>query len=198
MEAEAGEADASGYDSGCAAGTSGACCAGLSQLCSTCEALLRRLSAMRPRLARRLRSRGLDKANAEELSCEVLILAWQKLDEVPTDAGEAERWLHGVGRNLWRNHLRIASRRVRLAGEIRSQALVDDRLHIALSSGVERRVLVTEAWQQLHPSDREILQVVAVEGVDLEDLARRLGCRPSAAATRLWRARSKLRVLMES
>jgi RNA polymerase sigma-70 factor (ECF subfamily) len=165
-------------------------------MCESCEARVRALSTLRPSLARGLRRRGADHATADALSCEVLVVAWQRLDKVPREPADAERWLHAVGHNLWRNHCKTVGRRAR-RDDVRDVSLVDAYAAEAVTPDIGGRLLVAEAWRRLPRADRALLGEVALDGVDVERLAAMLGCRPRAAVTRLWRARERLRRLMD-
>ncbi|HVZ74455.1 MAG TPA: RNA polymerase sigma factor [Polyangia bacterium] len=104
-------------------------------------------------------------------------------------------WLLTVARNLHRDHARWAG----LDGE-RLEALArwwyldaSDRQapeSAAIAADVGARV--ERAMAQLPTSAREILSLVAGEGLAVEDAARALGLTPEAARQRLHRARAAL------
>lgn len=123
-----------------------------------------------------------------------MLVAWRRRAELPPD-DEIRPWLFGVARRVLANHHRSARRRVAL----------DTRLAAALTPHVAGEAsddglydVVLGAMAQLDTDDREILQLVAWEGLSAPELAVVLGCRPAAARKRLQRARSRLRDAMEA
>jgi RNA polymerase sigma-70 factor (ECF subfamily) len=133
--------------------------------------------------------------DAADVLAETYLIAWQKLDAIPT--GERARlWLFGVARNLL---LKGASRRrsrhalverlagERLAGELRSahrtHAPVEDE-----GSSAVRAVLAT-----LPERDREILMLTAWEGLTPKQIAAVVGIPANIVRVRLHRARTRLK-----
>jgi RNA polymerase sigma factor (sigma-70 family) len=133
--------------------------------------------------------------DAADVLAETYLIAWQKLDAIPT--GERARlWLFGVARNLL---LKGASRRrsrhalverlagERLAGELRSahptHAPVEDE-----GSSAIRAVLAT-----LPERDREILMLTAWEGLTPKQIAAVVGTPVNIVRVRLHRARTRLK-----
>jgi RNA polymerase sigma factor (sigma-70 family) len=128
--------------------------------------------------------------DAADLLAETYLIAWQKLDAIPT--GERARlWLFGVARNLL---LKGASRRrsrhalvERLAAELRSahppHAPVED----------ERSSALLAALAALPERDREILMLTAWEGLTPKEIAAVVGVRANIVRVRLHRARTRLR-----
>jgi RNA polymerase sigma factor (sigma-70 family) len=128
--------------------------------------------------------------DAADVLAETYLIAWQKLDAIPT--GERARlWLFGVARNLL---LKGASRRrsrhalvERLAGELRSahptHAPVEDE-----GSSTVRAGLAT-----LPERDREILMLTAWEGLTPKQIAAVVGTPVNIVRVRLHRARTRLK-----
>lgn len=175
----------------------GGCCAASEPMCVECRSLFQRICDLRPRLAGRLRSWGADYHTADELASESLLVAWRRLDQVPSGPGGAEAWVTAVARKLFANHRRVAGRRQRRSERYAAEVarIESHRLREArLDSSPLLSVLLAEAWVRLSAADREVLELVAsADGVSLDTLGRALGCRPGAAATRLSRARARLR-----
>jgi RNA polymerase sigma factor (sigma-70 family) len=128
-------------------------------------------------------------ADGADVLAETYLIAWQKLDAIPT--GERARlWLFGVARNLL---LKGASRRrshhalvERLAGELRSahppHAPVED----------ERSSALRAALAALPERDREILMLTAWEGLTPKQIAAVVGTPVNIVRVRLHRARTRL------
>jgi RNA polymerase sigma factor (sigma-70 family) len=128
--------------------------------------------------------------DAADVLAETYLVAWQKLDAIPT--GERARlWLFGVARNLL---LKGASRRrsrhalvERLAGELRSahppQATVED----------ERSAALRAALATLPEREREIVMLTAWEGLTPKQIAAVTGTPVNVVRVRLHRARARLK-----
>jgi RNA polymerase sigma-70 factor, ECF subfamily len=124
--------------------------------------------------------------DAADLLAETYLIAWQKLDVIPT--GERARlWLFGVARNLL---LKGASRRrsrhalvERLAGELRNAHPVED----------ERSSALRAALATLPERDREILMLTAWEGLTPKQIAVVVGTPVNIVRVRLHRARTRLK-----
>lgn len=128
--------------------------------------------------------------DAADVLAETYLIAWQKLDAIPS--GERARlWLFGVARNLLlKGASRHRSRHAlveRLAGELRRAhpppAPVEDErssaLHVALGALPER--------------DREILMLTAWEGLTPKQIAVVVGIPVNLVRVRLHRARTRLK-----
>jgi RNA polymerase sigma factor (sigma-70 family) len=97
-------------------------------------------------------------------------------------------WLLGIAHKTLANHLR---------GRRRQAALVDRLGGVAGSSSeqapAESEVSdVLEALRRLKPLDREVLMLVAWEGLTAAEAAAVLGCSKGAFRVRLHRARTRM------
>jgi RNA polymerase sigma-70 factor, ECF subfamily len=169
-------------------------------MCAGCRERFEGLAALRPRLTRRLRSWGADHHAAEDLASEALLVVWRRLDRVPLEADAAEAWVLGVARRLLANHNRAAGRRRRRTERFAAELQRDQvarRGEEAHGAGLLLLVTFGEAWGRLSRTDREVLGLVArADRVSPAALGQALGCEPGAAATRLSRARARLRSLL--
>ena len=127
---------------------------------------------------------------AEDLTTEVFVVAWRRRPDIPADALP---WLYGVARHVLANHRRGAARAAGLTEEAMLHAPVAEDDHADL---VGVRVDVATALGQVPPADREVLLLVAWEGLTSAEAAQVLGCRASTARVRLHRARKRLRVVL--
>ena len=125
---------------------------------------------------------------AEDVAAETFLIAWRRLDVVPADALP---WLYGVARRTLANHRRGVRRRRALISE-----LSDSTSHVFASSEIAdslaERSGVVAALKRLPERDREVLRLVAWEGLDRTQAARAADCSPAAFAVRLHRARRRL------
>ncbi|GGD76881.1 RNA polymerase sigma factor [Microbacterium murale] len=124
--------------------------------------------------------------DAADLTSEVLLTMWRKVDSMPSEPVEARMWAFGIARNVLANHRRGIARRRKLSERLKGEALV---------SGDERPVRddVWEALRALSETDREIIQLVHWDGFSLVDAAKILGKKPATVRSRYSRARAKLR-----
>ena len=119
---------------------------------------------------------------AADATAEVFTVAWRRIRSVP-DEPEALPWLYGVARRVVANHQRARDRKDRL--EARALAEPERRFESDLAD-------FDALLAALRDSDREVLRLVAWEGLGPQALAKTLGCSRNAAVVRLHRARARL------
>jgi RNA polymerase sigma-70 factor, ECF subfamily len=123
--------------------------------------------------------------DAEDVVAETFLTAWRRLEQLPHGCG-ARPWLYGVARRALANHRRGELRRERLAGRL----LGDSRMPSQHTANADREVAwVAAAFARLDDDDRELLALVAWEGLDVGEVAAVLGCSRNAVRIRLHRAR---------
>lgn len=126
--------------------------------------------------------------DAADVVAETFLVAWRRLDHVPP-GDEARLWLYGVARRVLANQRRGERRRERL--EVRlllEPSLGTPTASIEASGELEP---VARAFARLRTRDREVLELVAWEGLAPRDLSIVLGCSLVAARVRLHRARRR-------
>lgn len=132
--------------------------------------------------------RRIDPADAEDVVAETYAVAWRRFEDIPPDALP---WLYGVARKTLANYRRSVRRRLQLAtrliGQLDSEFVEPGPAD--LLEGVEE---MRSALGSLRRMDREVLMLVAWEGLDNHDAARVLGISTEAFAVRLHRARKRL------
>jgi len=113
----------------------------------------------------------------DDVVADVFLVCWRRLDDVPR---EALPWLYAVARKTLANDRRRRARRA----------------HIPIEVGHEPEPagdsLLAGAFAELSDTDREVLRLVAWEGLSLRDAARVLDCSPVACRVRYHRAKSRL------
>jgi RNA polymerase sigma-70 factor (ECF subfamily) len=121
-------------------------------------------------------------AVADDIVSEVFIVAWRKLDQMPDDPLP---WLLAVARRVLANHRRSDSRfdalRARLVGTEPASG-ADEAAGLDLAS----------ALRGLSEGDRELLMLIAWDGLELSEMAAMLGIRRGTVAVRVHRARRRL------
>jgi RNA polymerase sigma-70 factor (ECF subfamily) len=130
--------------------------------------------------------RTASRSEAEEIAAEAFAVAWRRGDSVPTPAIP---WLYGVANRLLRNQQRSGRRQLRLMTKLSAERAPLGR---DPAESVSERDAATIAFSRLSTSQREVLQIVAWEGLDADEAADVLGCSTGAFRVRLHRARREL------
>lgn len=141
-------------------------------------------------LLRRIRT----PVDAADALADTFLVAWTRIDEVPTGAG-ARPWLFGVARMTLLNLKRGQSRRTGLAARLRAELETDRPVAgPATSAGAD----LLAAMSKLRDDDREVLLLVGLDGLTSEQASIVLSISPGATRLRLHRARKRLRHLLEA
>jgi RNA polymerase sigma-70 factor, ECF subfamily len=130
----------------------------------------------------------IDPERAKDVAAETFLVAWRRLDDVPA---EPRPWLLGVARRVIAGQYRTETRREALT--VRMKATQGRGGEPAdLAGTLADRDEVLTAFAALGERDREVLQLVAWDGLDAVDAADVLGVTRLAFAVRLHRARRRL------
>ncbi len=145
-----------------------------------------------PALARYARHRGLSGPDADDLVAATYEVAWRRIDAVP--GGEQTLpWLLTVALNQFRNHRRKLNRERTLLGRLPAPASTAPPSEPSAVSWRDIR----EALASLSADDRELLLLVAWDGLSPAQAGGVLGIKPVAARSRLHRARARLAERLE-
>jgi RNA polymerase sigma-70 factor, ECF subfamily len=126
----------------------------------------------------------------EDVVAETFVVAWRRLEEVPP---YGLPWLFGVARNISANTRRGRRRQEALSGRIAAD--LDDGPDWPGTDGDDA---VTAALHRLSDADRELLTLIAWDGLSHTEAAEALGCSRGALKVRLHRARSRFAALLGS
>ncbi|MEU1722850.1 RNA polymerase sigma factor [Nonomuraea sp. NPDC005692] len=126
--------------------------------------------------------------DAADVVAETFTVAWRRVDELP-ESPEATLWLYGVARKVLANHHRGDNRRRERTAEL--DAELADRYGHSPETQVELDA-IGRAFRSLSDDDRELLSLVAWEGLEREEIATALGLSRNAVRIRLHRARKRL------
>ncbi len=136
---------------------------------------------------RRFVARRVEDASAiEDVLAETFTVAWRRRRDVPDSPGP---WLAGVCLHVIDNHRRSARRLLRLRGRVFADPPSLGRDPADVSA---ERNEITQAFARLAPDQREVLRLVAWDGMGSAEAAAALGCTPGAFRVRLSRARAAL------
>jgi RNA polymerase sigma-70 factor (ECF subfamily) len=117
--------------------------------------------------------------DVEDLVAETFVVACRRLSTIPRESELA--WLYRTAWNVVSNHWR---RQTPIAVEHVPETRSDDFAHLVTESAA-----LQQAWRALSARDREVLRLVAWEGLNGAGLAEALGISVSGAGAALWRAR---------
>lgn len=151
-------------------------------------------------------ARRVELSEAENLVSEVFSIAWTKRQKCPT--GYELPWLLRIASLLVKNHrrkMRSQPTLLELNPDIstnsgRTQApgsSLGSSGHVPGADSDTLSERLVSSWNQLSPGEREVLALVAFEGLDAKSLAKSLGTSVNGATIRLSRARKKLGNLMK-
>jgi RNA polymerase sigma-70 factor, ECF subfamily len=130
----------------------------------------------------------------EDITSETFAVAWRRFGEVRP---MALPWLLGVARNLIHELRRRDARQYELAVSeglrISTHAAVDDH-----AEDVAERLAVLAALACLSDPDRELLTLMAWQGLSVPEAAQVLGCSTATLSVRLHRARRRLEKALAS
>jgi len=134
----------------------------------------------------------LDAVDAEDVVAEVFATVWRR---GAPDLADPRAWLLAVARRVMANHIRSLGRRAALHDRLRA---------LPPAAGEDGGALVDElhdlrrALARLRPADREVIGLLAAAELSTAELASVLGCTPAGAATRVHRARRRLRAAYQA
>lgn len=131
---------------------------------------------------------------AEDVVADTFAVAWRRRDRIPDPAMS---WLYAIAGHVIANQYRSTRRRhdldMRLAHETGAVAPGPDPVE-----SLGRRDAFSAAFALLDEPEREVLRLIAWDGLDTRDAARAFGCSPGAFRVRLHRARRKLAKQLEA
>ncbi len=133
---------------------------------------------------------------ADDLASQVFVVAFERRGSVQGEPASVLPWLYGIATNLLRNNARAERRRLaalpRLAGAAPAAASdLDGAEHAA-----DRR-RIAAALDTLDRQQRDILLLHAWEGLSYAEIATALDLPEGTVASRLSRARRRLRAALD-
>jgi RNA polymerase sigma-70 factor (ECF subfamily) len=129
---------------------------------------------------------------ADEIVSETFTVAWRRFSEMPISTLP---WLLGVARNVIRDSVRADRRRDSLQAELHIWAGESDG---DVADGVADRIAMRRALAELSDADREVLTLVAWQGLSPREAARVIGCTAATFRVRLHRARKRLALALQA
>jgi RNA polymerase sigma-70 factor (ECF subfamily) len=133
---------------------------------------------------------------ADDLASEVFVIAFARRATFDPERGSVTSWLYGIAANLARTRARRLVRGVGVLGRLRLQRVPD----VPVGAALEERddvASVVASMDQLSAPHREVLVLFAWEELDYQTIAEVLDVEVGTVRSRLARARSHLRELLE-
>jgi RNA polymerase sigma-70 factor (ECF subfamily) len=132
--------------------------------------------------------RRADASTADDVVAEVFVVCWRRFEEIPVDPLP---WLLGVARRVLSTQRRGERRRGALHERLAEQA-PDPSGETLRDSGL------AAALARLSDADRELLLLIAWDGLSPAQAATVLAIKPATARVRLLRARRRLTQALSS
>ena len=142
-----------------------------------------------------------DPHDAADLVAEVFLAAIRSAESYREDLGSPLAWLYGIARNLAAAERRRAARSWDAESRISGHRLLDEddiaRLEERIDAERSSRSLLGHI-ARLPESQREVLELIAIDGLTTAQAAGVLGISTVAARVRLHRARSALQTVLRA
>ncbi|WP_141577738.1 RNA polymerase sigma factor [Actinomadura sp. WMMA1423] len=132
---------------------------------------------------------------ADDIAAETFLTAYRRRDRYDPARGALRPWLFGIATKLVAMHRRGEARYLRTLSKAPAgapQAGHEERVVAQVSAGLVRGRLA-EALRGLPRGDRDVLLLVALGDCTYPEVAEALGLNPGTVASRLNRARRRLR-----
>jgi len=132
---------------------------------------------------------------ADDLAAEVFTIAFAQRQRYDLARECARPWLYGIATNLAGTYRRREQRRYRALARAGTQAVApsDEDLVTERVSAAAAGPALAAALAGLGSGDRDVLLLVAVAGLDNQEVAQSLGIPYGTVRSRLSRARQRLR-----
>ncbi len=135
-----------------------------------------------------------DRATGEDVAAETFAVAWRRRELIPD---EPLPWLYGIALRVAANQRRSGERRRRLGERLEHEATSRPSAPEP-ADAMHRRDSFARAFGRLDEPEREVLRLVAWEGLNTREAAAVLGCSAAAFRVRLHRARRRLAKHLEA
>lgn len=129
--------------------------------------------------------------DAADIVAETLTIVWSKIDDPVTDY---KPWTFGIARNVVLRHHQGTARRQHIADGLRAQLTTQD----AREPESDLALDVQAAMRNLADDDFELIALTAWDGLSTVEAAKVLEISAATARVRLFRARRKLKKLLNS
>ncbi len=136
-----------------------------------------------------------DPHQVADLTADTFLAAMTAAPRYHPDKGRPVAWLLGIARNQAADMVRGRARRLRAESRIHGRRLLDEdsaaRIEDRIAAERHTRALYA-GLAQLSGRDRALMELVAVDGMPVNEAAEQLGMKPGTARVRLHRCRTRL------
>ncbi|WP_168583182.1 RNA polymerase sigma factor [Gephyromycinifex aptenodytis] len=140
--------------------------------------------------------RRCDPHRAEDVVAEAMLVAWRRVDQLPTELDQARAWTFGIARNCLLAENRVARRQDALSVRLAQTPPIHGGLHDG-GDLIARRLDLARAWDGLRAGEQEVIALNVLDGLDSRAAGAVLGISADAYRLRLSRARRVLRRRLE-
>ena len=136
-----------------------------------------------------------------DLTAEVFVAAISSAHTYRPSRGPQAAWLYGIARNVIARESRRSASERRAAGRIAGRRLLDEDDIARLEERIDAESPGRAAYLAvagLPEHERAVLELVAIDGLPVNEAAAALGIRPGTARARLHRARHTARETLSS
>lgn len=151
---------------------------------------------------RRFVARRVDDSHAAaDLTADIFLAAIDSADGYHARHGSPGAWLTGVARNVVADHFRRHARETRANSRLVGRALLDEQSADHIVERIDGERLARELYQSLaalSENQRAVVELVAVDGLNLAEAAQVLGITAGNARVRYHRARARLQHVLPS
>jgi RNA polymerase sigma factor (sigma-70 family) len=131
-----------------------------------------------------------------DLTAQVFVAVIGSAHNYRPSQGPQAAWLYGIARNVIAQESRRSATERRAVGRIAGRRLVDEDDIARLEERIDAESLgraAGQALERLPENERAVLELVAIDGLSVNEAAAALSIRPGAARARLLRARRAAR-----
>jgi RNA polymerase sigma-70 factor (ECF subfamily) len=144
-------------------------------------------------------ARRLGREAADDLVAETFLIAFGKRKRYDQNRADARPWLYGIATNLISQHRRDEARQLRLRNAIGPDPHVASHAERVVAQVAAQAMgqLLGTALAELSTGDRDVLLLVAWEGLTYDQVATALDIPVGTVRSRLNRARKLVRDVLE-
>lgn len=133
---------------------------------------------------------------AADLTADIFVAALEAAGQYDSGRGTPAAWLYGIARNVLSSHYRGSAREQHAVARLNGRRMLDEEDIAALEERIDAERAARELAERhsaLSRPLREVLDLVAVDGLTPREAAQVLGLNQATVRVRLHRARRALR-----
>ncbi|MGW0801395.1 RNA polymerase sigma factor [Nonomuraea sp. NPDC002799] len=143
--------------------------------------------------------RRLSRPLADDIAAETFLIAFDRRDTYDLSRSDVRPWLYGIASNLISRHYRAEIRQYRALARTDAGEFVEDHAERVVDSvaALATRGRLAAALAGLAAGDRDVLLLVAWAELTSDEVGRALGVPAGTVRSRLHRARTKIRAVLD-